>query len=572
MRKLTLATAVCTALLPAVAAHADEREDLMQLRATTLNLIELLVKQGVLTREGADTLLKQAQQQAAQTPVAQPAQTAQPVTAPESAQAVASETPAEGGKQEVRVGYVPQFVRDEIRDEVRIGLREDVTNDVLAQAKNEAWGVPGALPEWTSRFKFSGDMRLRAEGDLYNSNNAPYGTAFIDFNKANSDGGIGNAFLNTEQDRWRGRLRLRLGVDAKVTNNVTAAVRIASGSTNDPVSTNQTMGDSFRHSQLVLDRAFLKYDGSDVHGYPYLTLWGGRMPNPWMSTDLVWDDDLNFEGVAGTYRWNIAGSNSLLDIDERTRTLYLTFGGFLLDEAPLSSKDKSLLAAQVGTQWLFQDQSSFEVALAYYDYINIDGRRNELNSRSRDYTAPGFMQKGNSLFDISNDATPGRRFGLASDFRLVDLTFKYDLARFAPMHLGLLGDYVVNVGYDSGAIRHRLDGSPMYVDGTLIPGKPSDKQNEGYQLKLTFGWPSTLIRNNWQAFLAYRYLERDAVVDAFTDSDFHLGGTNNKGWILGGSYGLTDNTYLMARYMSADEIDGPPLGIDVFQVDLNAKF
>jgi hypothetical protein len=62
------------------------------------------------------------------------------------------------------------------------------------------------------------------------------------------------------------------------------------------------------------------------------------------------------------------------------------------------------------------------------------------------------------------------------------------------------------------------------------------------------------------------------VLDAFTDSDFHLGGTNAKGWILGGSYGITDNTYVSARYMTADEIDGPTLGIDVVQVDLNTKF
>jgi hypothetical protein len=112
----------------------------------------------------------------------------------------------------------------------------------------------------------------------------------------------------------------------------------------------------------------------------------------------------------------------------------------------------------------------------------------------------------------------------------------------------------------------------MFVDSSLFTADPGDEQIEGYQLKVTVGWPSTLLRGNWQTFLAYRYLERDAVLDAFTDSDFHLGGTNAKGWLLGGAYGLTDNTYLSMRYMSADEISGPPLGIDVLQVDLNAKF
>ncbi len=69
------------------------------------------------------------------------------------------------------------------------------------------------------------------------------------------------------------------------------------------------------------------------------------------------------------------------------------------------------------------------------------------------------------------------------------------------------------------------------------------------------------------------------MLDAFTDSDFRLGGTNTQGWILGGAYGLTDNTYLTARYMSAEEIDRPALGsgrarlgIDVLQLDLNSRF
>ncbi len=76
----------------------------------------------------------------------------------------------------------------------------------------------------------------------------------------------------------------------------------------------------------------------------------------------------------------------------------------------------------------------------------------------------------------------------------------------------------------------------------------------------------------WKVFLYYKYLEADAVVDAFTDSDFHLGGTNTKGWILGTEFGLMKNTWLTLRWLTADEIEGPPLAIDVLQVDLNASY
>lgn len=559
MRKTLLAASICT-LIALPAANADEREDLLRLQATTMNLIEALVKEGVLSQAGAERLIATARQQAAEE-----AKTA-------AARATVEDAPPVDGKI-VRVPYVPEFVRNEIREQVRAELREDVTRDVLAKAQQERWGVPDALPEWTQRIKIAGDIRLRAQNDMFSSDNLPYGTGFVDFNAVNDNGGFGGAFLNTDEDRLRGRVRARLGIDAKVTNNIKAALRVSTGHIDDPVSTNQTFGDSFRKSGVVLDRSYLQYEGINSDNYPFLTLWGGRMPSPWLSTNLVWDKDLNFEGAAATYRMNMAGSGSLLDLDERDRSLFLTLGGFFLDEIELSADDKWLLGAQVGGEWLFRDQSSFKMGVAFYDYRNIAGRRNSLDSTLFDYTAPEFVQKGNSMFEISNDANAfGRRFGLAADYSLVNLTFNYDLARFAPTHVILTGDYVRNIGYDAEKIRSRLEGGAMFADSSLFTADPSEERNEGYQLKLTVGWPSTVTRRNWQAFLAYRYLERDAVLDAFTDSDFHLGGTNSKGWLLGGSYGLTENTYLRARYMSADEIDGPPFGIDVLQLDLNAKF
>jgi Putative porin len=70
----------------------------------------------------------------------------------------------------------------------------------------------------------------------------------------------------------------------------------------------------------------------------------------------------------------------------------------------------------------------------------------------------------------------------------------------------------------------------------------------------------------------YKYLESDAVIDAFTDPDFGLGGTNLKGYIPGGSLGLADNVWATVRWMSANNIGGAPYAVDVIQLDLNARF
>jgi len=77
---------------------------------------------------------------------------------------------------------------------------------------------------------------------------------------------------------------------------------------------------------------------------------------------------------------------------------------------------------------------------------------------------------------------------------------------------------------------------------------------------------------DWQAGVGYRYVESDAVVDGFTDSDFGGGGTNVQGFTLGGNVALSKAVRCGLRWMSADEVAGPPLSSDTLQIDLNAKF
>jgi hypothetical protein len=72
--------------------------------------------------------------------------------------------------------------------------------------------------------------------------------------------------------------------------------------------------------------------------------------------------------------------------------------------------------------------------------------------------------------------------------------------------------------------------------------------------------------------LGFRHLERDAVLDAFTDSDFRLGGTDVEGHTVTFDYSLSPRNLLRMRYLSASEIDGAPFGVDVFQLDFNSQF
>jgi hypothetical protein len=72
--------------------------------------------------------------------------------------------------------------------------------------------------------------------------------------------------------------------------------------------------------------------------------------------------------------------------------------------------------------------------------------------------------------------------------------------------------------------------------------------------------------------LNYRYVESDAAVDGFADSDFGGGGTNVQGYTFTGSLALGERVALGLRWMSANEIAGPPLKADTLQVDVSGKF
>ena len=214
---------------------------------------------------------------------------------------------------------------------------------------------------------------------------------------------------------------------------------------------------------------------------------------------------------------------------------------------------------------------SLSAGIALYDFENVEGTANPLgDSNMYKDTAPAFRQKGNRTFSINAQngtfcGAPGSLSGpcgLASKFRELNLIGQMDIANFNPVHVILTADYVRNIGFDSND----------FASKTGLALGSFNKENQAYQIKLSMGMPKVVNAHDWEIFGAYKRLESDSVLDAFTDSDFHLGGTDAKGWILGASYGIDKNAWVTGRWFSADQISGLPLGIDVLMLDFNAKF
>ncbi|MBL8534184.1 MAG: putative porin [Betaproteobacteria bacterium] len=489
--------------------RADETGDLW--RETTLELIEALVQQGILTRQKADDILRRSRERAA-------ARTAPKVEA-----------------GDVRVTHVPETVKDTLREQVR--------NDVLARAKAEHWGVVTPVPEWTERLRFSGEIMLRSQSDFFGNANS---TQVPDYDAFNAAGtlNIPNGFLYTDpadpnrvqDDRHRLRLRARLAMDVRMSDRLSGGLRLTTGVAGEPTVTIQTAGTSFNRYAVTFDRVFLRYRPTE-----WIELSGGRIPNPLLSTELVWFQELGFEGISATVRpeWRIKGMP------------WATLGAFPLQELGSPARNKWLYAAQGGVDWDVQADGRARVALAYYSYAGITGRRNPStgNTHLNDYTAPAFLSKGNTLFNIADTtADPNAaRFALASEFRLMNVTGTLDLPAMDRYRLVLTGDYVRNLGFDAAQVAARA-------------GTPVSAETSGYLLRMGFGRPELAESGQWLGQFGYRRIERDAVLDVYNDPFFHLGGTDAKGYDLTLAYAIERATTLQLRWTKRSSRPAPLAG------------
>ncbi|CEL29070.1 putative porin [Pseudomonas fluorescens] len=561
VNRLSLAVGMVIATLvgQAVAAPAPSEN-------ATINLIRLLVEQGILKQDKADALIAQAQNEAAQ-----------------ARQAAASTVVAAGpvaAPGDVRVQYVPAAVRDQIRDQVKA--------EVMATAKQENWAAPNTFPEWASRISFDGDIRLRDESRYYSGNNS---NEIVDFAKLNNNGPYDvnpnsstslPPLLNTREDRENQfRIRARLGMKAVISPEWTAGIRIGTGSDNNPVSTTQNLGGGFAKKDIWLDQGYLNWKPTEE-----LTLTGGRFANPFMSTDMLYSNDLNFDGVAAIFDhklnhdWGVFGTVGAFPVDYTNDTS--SSNGFDKEE----SDNKWLYGAQLGAKWAINSNNRLKGALAYYRFDDIQGQRSSpcepwagAPGCDSDGSRAAFMQKGNSVFllrDITPDpanptTTAQPQFvGLASEFNLLDLNLVWDADLPADFKLRSQGNYIHNLSYDEGDMRKRSAGQ---IVNNLDSNGEIESGANAWMVQFTLGNELDLKKQgDWNLFAGYKYIQPDALPDGFNDSSFHLGGTNAKGYFLGGNYGLAKNVSATGRWMSTEAVYGAPFDIDVLQLEINTRF
>lgn len=356
--------------------------------------------------------------------------------------------------------------------------------------KSEAQTLLESLPAWLRNMKISGDFRYRHE-------------------RADDE------TKTTERDRHR--IRARLLVSSKVNEQVDATIGLASGTNESATNTNQDLTESFSSKDLWLDLAFINYHPAGVEG---LNVFAGKIRNLYYNpgnSDLLFDADVNPEGIAATYRRTLA----------KDVTLFSTFGGYYVHERS-TEVDTSLWGIQGGVTCKVPraEGVSITAGAGYFDYGNVQGQQ-PLGEGT-----PNF--RGNRSVDglYANDFNILRGFGEVA----------FDIAG---RPCKLFGDWIVNTDADSGDDTGYLVGAGV--------GKCKDP-------------------GSWAFTYNYRDLEADCEVAAFSESTFAGGGTGVRGHKLAIAYQLGKNCTLGANYMIGKRQRAETTDYDVLLAEVNFKF
>lgn len=379
-------------------------------------------------------------------------------------------------------------------------LKAAPAGDVQAQLAKQSADLErlkGA--EWASRISARGDLRYRHEqiaDDLSNS-------------------------TDSNDKRYRDRLRARIGFDARVSDTLSGTFMLAS-SPDDPRSSNQTLTGVNSRKSVGIDLAYVDWKYA-----AWGTLTAGKMRYPIVrpGQSLLQDGDINPEGLALTFREGIwFGSAYHLWIEERS-----------------TAADTVIYGGQAGARLPFQG-GTLLLSAQYSDLVKGEGFRPFYGCTGTAAVAAGTIAcaNGNTVL-----GTTTANAVLANDFNVLGLSGEFN-TRWGALPLQVWGDYARNLAAD--------DLDTAWSAGVVL-GRAAD-------------------RGTWEAGLAFESLGKDSLFGQLVDSDFGDGRTDADGWILRGGYSLARNWLVNATYFLNERQTEVGTSSDYrrLMLDLNLRF
>jgi uncharacterized coiled-coil protein SlyX len=333
--------------------------------------------------------------------------------------------------------------------------------------------------------------------------------------------------------RHRYRVRARAGLSGRINEHFDWGIRLATGSFNDPVSTNATLTDYFDRKPFGVDRAFVHFNtATDPVNFD---VWGGKFDYTWRRTSLTFDNDLQPEGLSERLRFDLGDDAPLRGVTVTAWQLPFRERG--------AGADAYIYGGQVLTDWTWSDNWSSTISAAFHDYEQANQIPPFTNVAPTLINAG--LEGGTTNTVVVNPVTNLPEF--RSKFRILNVltehTYRGLGARF-PVTLVL--DYI-----------HNTSAFNSERDGGLAVLQVGRRREEG---DLYFEY-------------AYWRVEREAYPSVFMESDVIP--TNSENHWIQGSYMLDPKVEFAVKYFFEHRLrTSAPVNrwLNRYQVDLIYSF
>jgi len=406
-------------------------------------------------------------------------------------------------------GETLQAQSDYLKAETK-GLRKE-----NAQQSADADKVKGT--DWASKVTVTGDLRYR------------YEAISDDTLLAAPPAGVPAA------DRYRDRIRARLAVTAKATDNITLGLGLMSAEGGDPRSGNQSLTGVFNKKPIEIDLAYFDWKFAS-----WGDLIGGKMKLPFVkgAQNLFWDNDITPEGVAFTFSRGIWFGSAynfwLQEVNGAENTL---------------TSDPMMQGAQIGVK-LPISSSTLTLAAHYYDLSSAQGRVPP--------AAPFFNGSANN----NTTTGTGPTLALLNDYEVFDVMAQLDTT---------LGSLPFQLWVE--AAQNQSPSGFVDAPANTIANDQDTAISAGFLLGRASN-PKT-----WEFGAMYQKIEKDALFAQLIDSDFAGGFSDNEGYVVRAGFAPVRNWVLNATYFinqrNVERQNGfgqTEVDYNRLQLDFNVKF
>ena len=411
-----------------------------------------------------------------------------------------------------------------------------------------------------------------------------YGDARVRYEIRNGETGSPN-FVDPRRDtlqRNRARYRLRFGLKGQLTDDWFFGIRLETSTSSR--STNVTFGDDGgpfgkASDNLNVGQAYLGYTGIKD-----LKLTAGKIANPFVTTSMVWDGDINPEGMSEQFKhtFDISGGGDGSQVASMSKDgkgvvtttaseprkitidLFANFGQFVYDDVNpdnpighngLAHTDAFLLGWQVGAKVNFSKAMYFQVAPTLYNYTGHGDSFNGAYSGD-----PDFRDGAGDRLSLNQSAI--------NSLLVFELPVEFGW-KMGQLPMRIFGDFAANLEAD---------------DRAAAAGHPEkDDQAFAYQIGVSVGQMKK--KNDWQLAAFWQHVEQYALDPNLVDSDIFDGRVNMEGPAITFGYALSNAVTANLTYAygwQADDSLGtggtgdigfnPLRKFQVFQADLSVKF